>query len=324
MMATNLDKFYDIETMMDEAKPLMETYLEVLEERHTYMSEYRSEYRKLRDGGRRAIQSLEKNIEQLEGLADEYEAVKKSISEAIDVLLEVRDTEEDTEELEVVIKALRSVLGLFNRSKEVNYKALQEAQEISLKYNIPISGLEAVMGQLEDLGVKDINVINSSIEELKKADNLYLSSFVEYRELCEDGDQVYLLYSDIVDDLLDVGLVEASEIIEDVLPEANNDRVKRPDREPLLKVLKPIKSSDLLYFQSKNKNSESYDLNSKFAEELAYCRRALLEDREYVGTSNAFDRVTTAFDELKDYMYDRYHQLGGTPVNYHGHDDRKR
>ncbi|MDN8756738.1 hypothetical protein Q0L86_14465, partial [Staphylococcus aureus] len=86
-----------------------------------------SEYRKLRDGGRRAIQSLEKNIEQLEGLADEYEAVKKSISEAIDVLLEVRDTEEDTEELEVVIKALRSVLGLFNRSKEVNYKALQEA-----------------------------------------------------------------------------------------------------------------------------------------------------------------------------------------------------
>lgn len=324
MMATNLEKFYDIETMMDEAKPLMETYLEVLEERHTYMSEYRSEYRKLRDGGRRAIQSLEKNIEQLEGLADEYEAVKRSISEAIDVLLEVRDTEEDTEELEVVIKALRSVLGLFNRSKEVNYKALQEAQELSLKYNIPISGLEAVIGQLEDLEVKDIGVINSAIEELKKADNLYLSSFVEYRELCEDGDQVYLLYSDIVDDLLDVGLVEASEIIEEVLPEANNDRVKRPDREPLLKVLKPIKSSDLLYFQSKNKNSESYDLNSKFAEELAYCRRALLEDREYVGTSNAFDRVTIAFDELKDYMYDRYHQLGGTPVNYHGHDDRKR
>ena len=106
--------------------------------------------------------------------------------------------------------------------------------------------------------------------------------------------------------------------------EANNDRVKRPGREPLLKVLKPIKSSDLLYFQSKNKNSESYDLNSKFAEELAYCRRALLEDREYVGTSNAFDRVTTDFDELKDYMYDRYHQLGGAPVNYHGHDGRKR
>lgn len=324
MMATNLDKFYDIETMMDEAKPLMESYLEVLEERHTYMSEYRSEYRKLRDGGRRAIQSLEKNIEQLEGLADEYEAVKKSISEAIDVLLEVRDTEEDTEELEVVIKALRSVLGLFNRSKEVNYKALQEAQELSLKYNIPISGLEAVIGQLEDLEVKDIGVINSAIEELKKADNLYLSSFVEYRELCEDGDQVYLLYSDIVDDLLDLGLVEASEIIEEVLPEANNDRAKRPDREPLLKVLKPIKSSDLLYFQSKNKNSHSYELNSKFAQELAYCRRALLEDREYIGTSNAFDRLTSSFEELSDYMYERYHQLGGTPVNYHGHDDRKR
>lgn len=323
-MATNLDKFIDIEQMIEEAKPLMAEYKGVLEERQTYMSVYRSEYRKLRDGAKKAVQSLEKDIERLEDLKDEYEAVRKSISDAIGVLAEVRETEEETEELEKVIKELRSVLGLFNRSKSINYRALQEAQGISLKYNIPISDLETVMGRLEDLEVKDTNKINTCIEELKKADNLYLSSFIEYRALCEDGDEIYMLYSDIVDDLLDAGLVEASEILEEVLPEANNDRIKRPDKEPLLNILIPIKSGGLEYFQSKNKNSFAYDLNRKFAEELAYCRRALLEDREYVGTSNAFDRLETAFDELSDYMYERYHQLGGTPVNYHGHDDRKR
>lgn len=323
-MATNLDKFINIEQMIEEAKPLMAEYKGVLEERQTYMSVYRSEYRKLRDGAKKAVQSLEKDIERLEDLKDEYEAVRKSISDAIGVLAEVRETEEDTEELEKVIKELRSVLGLFNRSKSINYRALQEAQGISLKYNIPISDLDTVLGRLEDLDVKDTNKINTCIEELKKADNLYLSSFIEYRALCEDGDEIYLLYSDIVDDLLDAGLVEASEILEEVLPEANNDRIKRPDKEPLLNILIPIKSGGLEYFQSKNKNSFAYDLNRKFAEELAYCRRALLEDREYVGTSNAFDRLETAFDELSDYMYERYHQLGGTPVNYHGHDDRKR
>lgn len=323
-MATNLDKFLDIETMMDEAKPLMNEYKEVLEERQTYMSVYRSEYRKLRDGAKKTILRLEKEIEKIEDLEDEYEAVKKSISEAIGILTEVRETEEETEELEKVIKELRSVLGLFNRTKNVNHRALQEAQDISNKYNIPINDLETVLERLEKIEVKDANKINERIEELRKADSMYLSSFVEYRALCEDGDEIYMLYSDIVDDLLDAGLVEASEILEEVLPEANNDRIKRPDKEPLLNILIPIKSGGLEYFQSKNKNSFSYDLNRKFAVELAYCRRALLEDREYVGTCNAFDRLETAFEELSGYMYERYHQLGGTPINYHGHDDRKR
>ncbi|MDN5191691.1 hypothetical protein QWY52_14155, partial [Staphylococcus aureus] len=86
--------------------------------------------------------------------------------------------------------------------------------------------------------------------------------------------------------------------------------------------LNPIKSAGLEYFQSRNKNSQSYDLNVAFAKEVAYTRRALLEDREYIGTRNAFSRLNTAFEELSSYMYERFHQLGGTPENYHGHENR--
>ncbi|HGO4018600.1 TPA: hypothetical protein ACK1AU_002714 [Staphylococcus aureus] len=110
-------------------------------------------------------------------------------------------------------------------------------------------------------------------------------------------------------------LLEASPIIVE-------DRVKRPDAEPLLDLLTPIKSAGLEYFQSRNKNSHSYELSAAFAKELSYVRRALLEKREFIGTNNAFNRIKIAFDELSGYMYERFHQLGGLPENYHGHDNR--
>ncbi|MCO4349252.1 hypothetical protein [Staphylococcus agnetis] len=53
-------------------------------------------------------------------------------------------------------------------------------------------------------------------------------------------------------------LLEASPIIVE-------DRVKRPDAEPLLDLLTPIKSAGLEYFQSGNKNSHSYDLSAAFS-----------------------------------------------------------
>ena len=113
-----------------------------------------------------------------------------------------------------------------------------------------------------------------------------------------------------------------SEMLLEASPIIVEDRVKRPDAEPLLDLLTPIKSAGLEYFQSRNKNSHSYELSAAFAKELAYVRRALLEKREFIGTNNAFNRIKIAFDELSGYMYERFHQLGGLPENYHGHDNR--
>ncbi len=129
---------------------------------------------------------------------------------------------------------------------------------------------------------------------------------------------------EVISELEDSGYIQEAESLTDARPSIAEERGKRPDPQPLLDLLNPIKSAGLEYFQSKNRNSASYDLNVAFAKEVAYTRRALLEDREYIGTRNAFNRLNTAFEELSGYMYERFYQLGGTPVNYHGHDDRVR
>ncbi|MBJ8312942.1 hypothetical protein JGZ20_13025, partial [Staphylococcus pseudintermedius] len=128
----------------------------------------------------------------------------------------------------------------------------------------------------------------------------YISGFVRYREALEQGEDIQKEVDEVIGDLEDGGYVKETET----------------------NLLNPIKSAGLEYFQSKNKNSYSYDLNVAFAKEVAYARRALLEDREYIGTRNAFNRLNTAFDELSSYMYERFYQLGGVPENYHGHENR--
>jgi len=323
MMSTNLDKFRVIEKMMEEARPLMVAYLAVLDERQAYMSIYRSEYRKLRNGSKEAIRIVEEHVRSKDDFSALYDDVVYAVREAIERLEEVRQTEDETEHLEKVIGALRDVLGDFKRHSGINLKAIEKSKEISDRYNIPLQGLQSFIELQESQSTPlPIESAEELLEELEKADRLYLASFREYREMCESDDEVYILYSDIVDDLLEAGLNAAADKLESVLPESSAERVARPDPQPLLSILTPIKSSGLEYFQSKNAKSESYNYNVNFARELAYTRRALLEQREMKGTNNAFKRINEAYDLLETYMYERFHQLGGTPYNYHGHLNR--
>ena len=119
-----------------------------------------------------------------------------------------------------------------------------------------------------------------------------------------------------------MGYDEEAGLMADALPDYEDVRRERPDPQQLLEVLPPVKSADLQYWQSNRRKSEGYALNMIFAKEVAYTRRALLEDREFIGTRNAFNRLNNAYEELSEYMYERYHELGGTPYNYHGHMDR--
>lgn len=162
----------------------------------------------------------------------------------------------------------------------------------------------------------------SIMQKIERLRSEYTSGFVRYREALEQGEDVQKEVDDVIGDLEDGGYIKESEMLLEARPSIVEGRVKRPDPEPLLDLLTPIKRAGLEYFQSGNKNSHSYDLNVAFAKELAYVRRALLENREFIGTNNAFNRINIAFDELSGYMYERFHQLGGLPENYHGHDNR--
>lgn len=324
MASTNLDKFREIEIMMQSAEPLMNEFIGVLEERNQFMSIYRSEYRKLRMTSKKAINDVSNILDRYEDDIKTYETVKYNISEVYERLKEVRENEDETEHIKAVVEHLREVQGELRNSSSINIKALEKAYTLSKKYNIPINQLEEFIEYYKEKDDIKIEEVKKLKNELIQVDNEYLSSFKEYREMSVDDDEVYTIYSDIVDDILDCDLNEIADELEEALPEMNEERKARPNAQPLLAILTPIKSTGLEYFQSKNKNSHGYALNVQFAKELAYTRRALLEDREYVGTKNAFDRLRTSFNELSEYMYERYHQLGGTPVNYHGHDNRKK
>jgi len=324
MATTNLEKFQEIEKMMEQAKPLLDSYLKDLEERHEYMSVYRSEYRKLRNVTKKIASDIEKDLRSREDTTTSYENVKYNIQAVYERLKEIAETEIETKGASTILEEMRDAKGSLNKSKEVNIKALKKINDVVKKYNIPVPLLEQFIEEYETEDVIGQEAADTLLNELKQGDSMYLSSFRGYRQACEEDDEVYEYYSDVVDDFLDFGLTNYGEALQEVLPESTEKRVGRPDGEALLDVLAPIKSSGLEYFQSKNRNSHGYYYNSQYAKELAYVRRALLEDREYIGTRNAFNRLTSAFEQLSDYMYERYHQLGGTPVNYHGHDDRKK
>lgn len=319
MPSTNLDKFYAIERIMEEFNGLKENYLKSLEERYEYMNEYRREYRSLV----RAINDIEKRLEKTEKDDEVIEVLKKNArinaQKQIESIEEQRETNpyldpKDSEE------SLKRLVNALYRNVGIDY--LESVQKSLEKNNIDVDGLQLLIDTLESDEEHDKREQKRkilSLIDMAKSD--YLGSFKDYRNALETG-EVGESFNDIFKVLAQLGYDEEAGLMADALPDYEDVRRERPDPQQLLEVLPPVKSADLQYWQSNRRKSEGYALNMMFAKEVAYTRRALLEDREFIGTRNAFNRLNNAYEELSGYMYERYHELGGTPYNYHGHMDR--
>ncbi|MBM6508396.1 MULTISPECIES: hypothetical protein [Staphylococcus] len=319
MPSTNLDKFYAIERIMEEFNGLKENYLESLEERYEYMNEYRREYRSLV----RAINEIEKRLETTEKDDEVIEVLKKNArinaQKQIESIEEQRETNpyfdpKDSKE------SLKKLVNALYRNVSIDY--LESLQKSLEKNNIDVDGLQLLIDTLESDEEHDNREQKQkilSLIDMAKSD--YLGSFKDYRNTLETG-EVGESFNDIFKVLAQLGYDEEAGLMADALPDYEDVRRERPDPQRLLEVLPPVKSADLQYWQSNRRKSEGYALNMIFAKEVAYTRRALLEDREFIGTRNAFNRLNNAYEELSEYMYERYHELGGTPYNYHGHMDR--
>ena len=319
MPSTNLDKFYAIEKIMEEFNSLQENYLKSLEERYEYMNEYRREYRSLV----RAVNEVEKRLKTTENDDEEIEVLKKNArinaQRQIDSIEEQRESNPYYDPKDSV-KSLDKLINALYRSVDISY--LESVQKSLEKNNIDVDGLPLLIDVLESYEEQDNREQKQKILSLiDMAKNDYLGSFKEYRNALETG-EVGESFNDIFKVLAQLGYDEEAGLMADALPDYDDVRRERPDPQQLLEVLPPVKSADLQYWKSNRRKSEGYALNMLFAKEVAYTRRALLEDREYIGTRNAFKRLNNAYDELSAYMYERYHELGGTPYNYHGHMNR--
>lgn len=322
MVVTNLDKFIEIEQMMNQAEGMMEDYLSKLRERYEYMNVLRKEYSNLSHTLGRIQQRLEQQTSAFEDDED-VKVVKASAIDQIEAHIESLEEDNDYNEHDVAIKQLRGVKE--SLEGKLDEDSLGKAWRILKVRKIDIEEINVLMDLIdayEDNNHTDVK--ESLIKHILSIRGEYVSSFVTFRTACVAGDEIEQDVQRLIDELEDAGFYKEGEMLTEAKPDTIEERGKRPDPEPLLSLLNPIKSAGLEYFQSNNRKSDSYDLNVAYAKEIAYARRALLEDREYIGTRNAFERVNTAFENLSEYMYARFHQLGGTPNNYHGHDDRKK
>ncbi|MCC9107945.1 hypothetical protein LOY09_14270 [Staphylococcus aureus] len=319
MATTNLDKFLTIEQMMNEAQGLMEPYLSSLEARYEYMNVLRQEYSNLSHALGKVQQRVLKQGDKLDIDAD-VKNVAKSARDRIDEHIEALEEDLDDDDSQPSVNQLKRARE--NLEGDLNEDSIGEAWRLLKVRKIEIEELNVLMDLIDAMEDGQQDTAESIVKKIDKLRSDYTSGFVRYREALEQGEDVQKEVDEVIADLEDGGYAKEVEILTDARPSIAEERGLRPDPQPLLDLLNPIKSAGLEYFQSRNKNSQSYDLNVAFAKEVAYTRRALLEDREYIGTRNAFSRLNTAFEELSSYMYERFHQLGGTPENYHGHENR--
>jgi len=320
-MVTNLDIFKKLEIMMQEAESEMDGYLEVLKERYDYMTTYRQEYKDLNT----ALYIVKKKLRKIAEEIEENENLLKQARKSVEKLkLDIDSEKEDYTDgsLDKASTDIEKVQRLLNRT--IKLEDIENAQIYLSKHKLKVNEID----KLEEEYKKSEQITEANIKTLISLINAnesdYLSSFKTYKEACEESEEVFEAFDDIVDVLVEWDMIEEAQELTEALPDIEETRSKRPDPEPLLAILLPMKSNGLEYWKSNYRNSYAHDHNIKLANEIAYARRALLEKREYKGTKNAFDRVKAAYNNLSEYMYSRYHELGGTPNNYHGHEDRKR
>lgn len=321
-MVTNLDIFEDIQDMMKKAKEEKKSYLDALEERKDYMTTYRQEYRKLNT----AIAYVKTLLLRSTKSNEEQEISLKKVRNIVDK--QIDETRKEQEyytdgSLDRVLKDLHKVKGLLDGKVKID--DIEEAKIYIGKNNIEIPELNDLLEYFEE-GQREVKSgdVKQLLKLIDECESDYLSSFKTYRKACEESEEVFDSFDDIVAVLLEMDFVEAAEELGDALPDVEETRRQRPDPEPLLNILVPFRSNDLEYWKSNYNNSNAHDHNIELADAVAYVRRALLEEREYQGTKNAFDKMDEAYNKLYKYMHARYHELGGKPKNYHGHDSRKR
>lgn len=315
---SNYDKFLEIEEMMDEAKELMKPYLTALEGRYEYMNVLRKEYSDLSHTLGRIEQRLRRKQE-IE-VDDDVKSVAKEATSQIEAHIEA--IEEDKQQLDNPNTLKRLKHAKRDLEDKIDVDHINTVWQLLKDMRIDIEPVNVLVEYSEAMSSSAEAKAESIVAQISRLRSEYVSSFVTYREAIEQGEDVQKDVDDVIAALEDAGYVKESDDLFDVKPNIAEERGKRPNPEPLLNILKPIRSAGLKYFQSNNNQSESFSLNIDFADEVKYTRRALLEGREFIGTERAFDRLETAFKELSDYMYARFYQLGGEPNNFHGHDSR--
>src|SRR5699024_10456203 len=143
MGKSNLDKFLEIESMMDEVKALMIPYEEALEERYEYMNDLRREDSNLSHTLERVEQrlhkqsyeeELEERYESMNDLRREYSNLSHTLERVEQSLKKQSNDLEEDEDVKTVVKAsLTKLDGHIEALEEENHYGEQNEAVKQLK-----------------------------------------------------------------------------------------------------------------------------------------------------------------------------------------------
>ncbi|MEB8123178.1 hypothetical protein NGH46_13775 [Staphylococcus xylosus] len=323
MGKSNIDKYREIESMMNQFLILEQDFLDKLKERYDYMSTYRAEYNRLK----RAVNSAKSDLEgkkASEISEDEksalYGSIKSKLNKQIERYTEAIEYESSSRYKQAIV-ILKDALNTLR--KDITKKRLERINDELISINVSVEEIEALISIISKENMEK-KKLNNAISLLDAAYSEYLGTFSEYRLACENKDGIVETFEDIHRVLIGLGFESEAARLQNTLPDYDDQKRMRPNSDELLEILKPFKSNELVYWQSNNNNSHSYDYNIKLSESISKTRATLLRNAEYKGTERAFKELKNDYSDLKSYMEEKYYQLGGKPTNYHGHDGRKK
>src|SRR5699024_6301172 len=173
MGKSNLDKFLEIESMMDEAKALMIPYEEALEERYEYMNDLRREYSNLSHTLGRIEQSIRKQSNDLEEDKDVKTVVKASLTK-LDGHIEALEEENQYGEQNDAVKQLKRAIKQLD--VKVNEDNIATAWRNDKDRNINIEEIDELIDLMDAIKHNGQESKEEIIRRINGVQNSYVSS----------------------------------------------------------------------------------------------------------------------------------------------------
>ncbi|KIX91497.1 hypothetical protein TP70_02025, partial [Staphylococcus microti] len=221
MATTNLDKFLIIEKMMSEARELLESYLNSMEERYEYMIVLRKEYTKLSQVLDKVQQRVFKQGDKLDIDADVKNVVqsaKKRIDECIEAIEEDSTYEGDQRSIKQLKLAREKLEGNFDEDD------IGESWRLLKVRKIEIEELDVLMDLIDAMEDGQQDKSESIVKKIDRLKSNYINGFAHYRDAIEKGENIQKEIDEVIADLEDGGYKREFELLLEARPNIIGER----------------------------------------------------------------------------------------------------
>ena len=206
------------------------------------MNVLRKEYSNLSHTLGKIQQRVIKQGDKLEVDAD-VKNVAQSARDRIDEHIEAIEEDKADGDNQPSVKQLKRARKKLDG--ELDEDSIGKAWRLLKVRKIEIEELNVLMDLIDAMEDGKQDKAESIVKKIEKLRSDYTSGFVRYREALEQGEDVQKEVDNVIGDLENSGYIQEAESLTDARPSIAEERGLRPDAQPLLDLLNPIKSAGL-------------------------------------------------------------------------------